>query len=52
MREEAEGGRPCGMGVKLAQPHPRYVHYIRQQRKSPEPAKYELEEWEGKAAKG
>ncbi len=52
VREEAVGGRPCGMGLKLARPHPRYVHYIRQKRKAPEPAKYELEEWKGKAAKG
>jgi hypothetical protein len=52
VREQAEGGRPCGRGIKLVQPHPRYVHYIRQKRKAPEPAKYELEEWKGKAVKG
>ena len=52
VREQVEGGRPCGMGVELARPHPRYVHFIRQERKAPEPAKYELEEWNGKAAKG
>jgi len=52
VREEAAGGRPSGMGIKLAQPHPRYIHYIRQQQTGPEPAKYELEEWKAEAAKG
>jgi uncharacterized protein (TIGR02266 family) len=51
VREEEKDGRPSGMGVKLVQPHPRYVHYIRQKRGAPEPAKYELEEWKGEAAK-
>lgn len=45
VREASEDGRPGGMGIKLDQPHPRYVHYIRQQRDAPEPKKYELEVW-------
>ncbi len=30
VRARAEDGRPCGMGVKLSAPHPRYIHYCRQ----------------------
>lgn len=50
VRAEEEEGRPAGMGIKLVAPHPRYLHYIRQQ--SPgsdgedESATYDLEEWE------
>lgn len=31
-RDKHTPGRSVGMGVKLFQPHPRYLHYIRQQR--------------------
>jgi uncharacterized protein (TIGR02266 family) len=30
-RDEEEEGRPGGMGIKLVNPHPRYIHYVRQQ---------------------
>ena len=40
-------GRPRGMGIELAQPHPRYIHHLRQQKKDePEgPTTSALEEW-------
>lgn len=51
VREVSEGGRPAGMGIKLARPHPRYIHYIRQKRKAPAP-EHEVEEWKGTAEQG
>jgi len=49
LREEEEDGRPRGMGIRLVAPHPRYLHYIRQQRNSSrkpaEASTYEVEEW-------
>ena len=48
-REEDEDGRPRGMGIELINPHPRYIHYVRQQQKqvqtNGEPTTYEVEEW-------
>jgi hypothetical protein len=48
-REAVEDGRPRGMGIQLVNPHPRYIHYIRQQQRKAEttgdPTTYEVEEW-------
>jgi len=36
-REQEEDGRPCGMGLQLTNPLPRYIHYIRQRQGKKEP---------------
>jgi len=50
IREQEEDGRPCGMGLQLTNPLPRYIHYIRQRQHKKQPqaetsATHELEEW-------
>ena len=52
-RPEAQRGRPAGMGLELVCPHPRYIHFVRQQSGEPEtneksgaPKSYEVEGWE------
>jgi Tfp pilus assembly protein PilZ len=49
-QDEEEVGRPTGMGIKLINPHPRYIHYLRQQKKAASttqpPTTSALEEWD------
>jgi uncharacterized protein (TIGR02266 family) len=55
-RPEQEPGRPAGMGLELICPHPRYIHFVRQQEAPDEgpppeqepvdPKSYEVEAWE------
>jgi uncharacterized protein (TIGR02266 family) len=52
VKERDEDGKPAGMGVKLDNPHPRYVHYVRQQRKTSEVTEHALEELKKDAAGG
>jgi hypothetical protein len=48
-RDEDEDGRPRGMGIELVNPHPRYIHYVRQQQKRAQAAgdasTYAVDEW-------
>jgi len=34
-RDKEVEGRPIGMGIKLTAPHPRFIHFVRQQRSAP-----------------
>lgn len=57
-RDHVVEGRPVGMGIRLAAPHPRYLHFVRQMlsaRTIPAAAKaerevHELELWESAGA--
>ena len=42
-RESPEEGRLPGMGIKLLNPHPRYLHFVRQKQKADTS---EIEPWE------
>jgi len=48
-RDGVQEGRPCGMGIELIDPHPRYVEFARRQTEPPderdEAPTYEVEEW-------
>jgi hypothetical protein len=48
-RDVDVNGRPRGMGIKLVNPHPRYIHFVRQQQNQAQPTgdttTYEVEEW-------
>jgi uncharacterized protein (TIGR02266 family) len=48
-QDQEEVGRAGGMGIRLTNPHPRYIHYLRQQQKTTTenaPTSSALEDWD------